>query len=101
MSKDTKNTTDTPRRLRRASLPISSAASGEIDAVAEAFGIQKSEVRERAAELASKAVEEKLRSEVGNDRVAAAQKELDRLRAAVAAGLADPLHSATPGAGEG
>jgi hypothetical protein len=84
MSKDPKTTTPA-RRPRRASLPITDDAAQEIDAIAEAFGVPKSEVRKRAAALASEAVASKLRAVIGKERIEATRKELERLE--VAAGV--------------
>jgi hypothetical protein len=84
MSKKTQ-TPDTPaRRPRRASLPITPEAGAEIDAIAEAFGVPKSEVRKRAAALASEAVASKLRAVIGKERIEATRKELERLEDAAA-----------------
>lgn len=85
MSKKTP-TPDTPaRRPRRASLPITDGASQEIDAIHKAFNVPKSEVRKRAAALASEAVASKLRAVIGKERIESTRKELERLE--VAAGV--------------
>lgn len=77
----TKTTDPKPaRRPRRASLPITPEAASEIDAVAEAFHVPKSEVRTRASKLASEVVASKLREDMGRERVEAAKQELTRLQ---------------------